>query len=122
IRPEAANRWLFLLSPFLVVAPVLLTVAVLPWADTVQTTHGGTVPLQIARLDVGLLYIFAVAGLTVFGILLAGWSSNNKFSLLGGLRAASQLVSYEVGLTLSAVSLMVTFQTVKLEDMVAMQQ
>ena len=121
IRPDKANRWLFLIAPFLVVAPVLLTVAVLPWADTVKTSSGGLVPLQIARLDVGLLYIFAVAGLTVFGILLAGWSSNNKYSLLGGLRAASQLVSYEVGLTLAAVSVMVTFQTVKLEEMVALQ-
>jgi NADH-quinone oxidoreductase subunit H len=122
IRPEASNRFLFLLAPFLVVAPVLLTVAVLPWADEVRITDGRMVPLQVARLDVGVLYIFAVAGLTVFGILLAGWSSNNKYSLLGGLRAASQLVSYEVGLTLAAVSLMVTFGTVKLEDMVAQQE
>ena len=122
IRPAQANKWLFLLAPFLVVAPVLLTVAVLPWADDVVLADGRRVSLQIARLDVGLLYIFAVAGLTVFGILLAGWASNNKYSLLGGLRAASQLVSYEVGLTLAAVSLMVTFETVKLEQMVSLQE
>lgn len=122
IRPVQSNRFLFLLAPFLVVAPVLLTVAVLPWADEVRITDGRVIPLQVAQLDVGLLYIFAVAGLTVFGILLAGWSSNNKFSLLGGLRAASQLVSYEVGLTLAAVSMMVTFETVKLEEMVALQE
>lgn len=122
IRPAQSNKFLFLLAPFLVVAPVLLTIAVLPWADDVRLADGRVVSLQIARLDVGLLYIFAVAGLTVFGILLAGWASNNKYSLLGGLRAAAQLVSYEVGLTLAAVSLMVTFETVKLEQMVGLQE
>ena len=121
MRPEKANPYFYYLAPFLVVAPALLTVAVLPWADDVRLADGRVIPLQIARLDVGLLYIFAIAGLTVFGILLAGWASNNKFSLLGGLRAASQLVSYEVGLTLAAVSLMVTFETVRLETMVERQ-
>lgn len=121
IRPVKANRFFYLLAPFLVVAPVFLTVAVIPWADDVTLADGRTVGMQIARLDVGLLYIFAVAGLTVFGILLAGWASNNKFSLLGGLRAASQLVSYEVGLTLAAVSLMVTFETVRLDKMIELQ-
>lgn len=121
IRPVKANRFLYLLAPFLVVAPVLLTLAVLPWADDVRLPDGRVISMQIARLDVGLLYIFAVAGLTVFGILLAGWASNNKYSLLGGLRAASQLVSYEVALTLSAVSLMVTFETVRLDLMIEQQ-
>ena len=121
IRPAQANRFFYLLAPWLVVTPALFTMAIIPWADDVRLPGGDVFAPQIARLDVGMLFAFAVAGLTVFGILLAGWASNNKFSLLGGLRAASQLISYEIALTLAAVSMMVWYGTVRLETIVAAQ-
>src|SRR5207248_3632481 len=99
---------------------------VIPFADALQPPPGSilpatTLPIQIAQLDVGMLYVFAIAGLTVFGILLAGWASNNKYSLLGGLRSAAQLVSYEISLTLSAVTMMVMYGTVRPEEIVDAQ-
>lgn len=136
IRPSKVSPFLYLLGPFLVVVPPFLALAVIPWADDlhaptiglpelgVACAYGagsGCLPLQIARLDVGVLYVFAVAGLSVFGIMLAGWASNNKYSLLGGLRSAAQLVSYEVALTLAAVGMMVVYGTVRVEEMIARQ-
>lgn len=126
IRPSKSNRAFYVLGPFLVVVPALLILGVIPWADDLDVPRGAALPpgpfaLQVARLDVGILYVFAIAGLSVFGIMLAGWASNNKFSLLGGLRAASQLVSYEIALTLSAVSMMLLYGTVRLEQMVEQQ-
>lgn len=126
IRPAQANRFFYLLAPFLVVVPAFLAIAVIPWADDLNVPRDAALPpgpfaLQIARLDVGLLYVFAISGLSVVGIMLAGWSSNNKFSLLGGLRSAAQLVSYEIALTLAAVSMMVMYGTVRLEEIVARQ-
>ena len=126
VRPASANGFFFVIAPFLVLTPALMALAVIPWADDLSIAPGGALPagafpLQIARLDVGLLFVFAISGLSVIGIMLAGWSSNNKFSLLGGLRSAAQLVSYEIALTLSAVSMMVLYGTVRPEEIVLHQ-
>ncbi len=111
--PRHANRFLFNLAPILAFAPVFALFAIVPAGPTV-TVMGRTVPMVVASPDFGLLYIFAIASLAVYGTSLAGWSSNNKLALLGGVRASSQMISYEVALGLSLVGMMIAFSTVRL--------
>ncbi len=114
-RPKAADRdkILFWLGPVLAFAPVFALAAVIPFGPTVPV-NGYAVSAQVANPNFGLLYVFAIASLAVYGTSLAGWASNSKFALLGGVRAASQMVSYEVALGLSLVGMMVAFSTVQL--------
>jgi NADH-quinone oxidoreductase subunit H len=129
--PAGRTKFLFDLAPVLTFAPVFALFAVIPVGPPIQVGAilngvGGAVgravvSLQVASPDVGLLYIFAISSLAVFGTSLAGWSSNNKFALLGGVRASSQMISYEVSLGLSLVGMMLAFQTLRLEEMVARQ-
>ncbi len=112
-RPAAANSFLFKLAPILAFAPVFALSAIVPAGPSVAV-GGKTVHMVVGTPDFGLLYIFAIASLAVYGTSLAGWSSNNKFALLGGVRASSQMISYEVGLGLSLVGLMIAFSTVQL--------
>ncbi|MFN7133843.1 MAG: complex I subunit 1/NuoH family protein, partial [Myxococcales bacterium] len=118
--PERANRFIFTLCPILAFAPVFALFAVVPVAPPI-TLFGKTVSLQIASPDVGLLYVFAIASLAVYGTSLAGWASNNKLALLGGVRASSQMISYEVALGLSLVGAMMAFSTLRLEVMTTAQ-
>ncbi|MFZ5472011.1 MAG: complex I subunit 1/NuoH family protein [Myxococcota bacterium] len=111
--PAAANRFLFNLAPILAFAPVFALFAIVPAGPTVFA-WGKEVQMVVANPDFGLLYVFAIASLAVYGTSLAGWSSNNKFALLGGVRAASQMISYEVALGLSLVGMMLAFSTVRL--------
>lgn len=136
-EPTGGDRLLYRLAPIVAIVPALCLCAVLPFGPTVFLDHGRdlydpawatdaatlarSVPLQIANLDVGVLFIFAIAGAGVIGAALAGWSSDNKFSLMGGLRAASQMVSYEVAMGLSLVGAMMIYQTVRLDEMVTWQ-
>jgi NADH-quinone oxidoreductase subunit H len=99
-RPAAADRIMFNLGPWLVFLPAVLVVIVIPFADAV-TFGGRTYTFQVADLDAGLLFIFAIASLGVFGFIMSGWASNNKFSLLGAMRSSAQMISYEVTLGLS---------------------
>ena len=119
--PKSANRVLFNLGPVLAFAPVFALFAVVPAGPTVRV-GGWAVDMVVAQPDFGLLYIFAIASLAVYGTSLAGWSSNNKLALLGGVRAASQMISYEVALGLSLVGMMVAMSTVQLPAMVAGQE
>ncbi|WP_438007904.1 complex I subunit 1 family protein [Sorangium sp. So ce321] len=144
--PKNADRLLHSLAPLLAMFPALVTFAVIPFGDklcfedngdrvfgfgdlpllknTVDqafTCNGHVVNLQVADLNVGILYIFAMAGTGIIGAALAGWASDNKFSLLGGLRAASQMVSYEVAMGLSVVGLFIIYSSVRLGDMVQWQ-
>lgn len=143
--PPNADRLLFSLAPILVMAPVLALVAVIPFGDTLclnQVTRvvgedahrvWPTVPrfgtcgssvgvdMMVAPLNVGLLYVFALAGQGIVGAAIAGWSSDNKFSLMGALRAASQMVSYEVAMGLSLIGAMMIYGTVRLDEMVRWQ-
>jgi NADH-quinone oxidoreductase subunit H len=112
-RPKAASKFLFNLGPMLSFAPVFALFAVVPAGPTV-TVMGKQVTMVGADPDFGLLFVFAIASLAVYGTSLAGWASNNKFGLLGGVRASSQMVSYEVALGLSLVGMMLAFSTVKL--------
>jgi NADH-quinone oxidoreductase subunit H len=111
--PKSASKFLFNLAPILAFAPVFALFAIVPAGPTV-TVMGKQIMMVSANPDFGLLYLFAIASLAVYGASLAGWASNNKFALLGGVRASSQMISYEVALGLSLVGMMIAFGTVKL--------
>ena len=112
-RPETANRFLFILGPLLAFAPVFALFAIVPAGPSVMVM-GKPVDMVIATPDFGILYLLAIASLAVYGTALAGWSSNNKFALLGGIRASSQMIAYEVALGLSLIGLMLAFSSVQL--------
>jgi NADH-quinone oxidoreductase subunit H len=120
--PQGAtsNKFLFNLAPLLAFAPAFCLFAVVPVGPEI-TFWGKRIALQVARVDWGILYVFALASLSVFGTALAGWTSNNKLALLGGLRASAQLVSYEVTLGLTLVGTFIAFGTLRLDSMVAQQ-
>jgi NADH-quinone oxidoreductase subunit H len=100
--PAKADRTLFLLAPVLTVLPSLIIWAVVPWGTSI-TLFGREIPLYLADINVGVLYIMAVASIAVYGIVIAGWSSNSKYPLLGGLRSTAQIISYELSLGLAFV-------------------
>jgi NADH-quinone oxidoreductase subunit H len=119
-RPKIADPLLFGLAPVLAFAPVLALFAIVP-AGPVVTVLGQKVGLQIANPNFGILWLFAIASLAVYGTSLAGWASNNKFALLGGVRAASQMISYEVALGLGLVGVMMAFSSLRIPDLIAGQ-
>lgn len=121
-RPTAAARALFELAPIMNFAPIFCLFAIVPVGPVIPMTEV-EIPtgLQVASPDFGILYIFALASIAVYGTALAGWASNNKFALLGGVRATSQMISYEVALGLSLVGMMLVCQTLKLDEIVAKQ-
>ena len=119
--PALADRTLFSLAPLISFVPALLTFAVIPFAAPLPTPWG-VVPMVVADLPVGFLYILAISSLGVYGIVLAGWSSNNKYSLLGGLRASAQMISYEISLGMSTVAVLLLAGNVTLTQVIAQQQ
>jgi NADH-quinone oxidoreductase subunit H len=119
--PAGANRWLFLAAPAVAVVTAFLAVAVVPYGGSV-TIAGREIVLQIADLEVGVLYLFAIASLGVYGVVLAGWAANNKYSLLGGLRSSAQMFSYELALGMSWVSLIMVAGSFRIQDIVAVQE
>src|SRR6187200_3481375 len=108
IIPSASSKFLFITGPALAMITALMTSAVIPWGPSVNL-FGRDINLQIADINIGMLYVFGVVSLGVYGIMIGGWASNNKFSLLAAIRGASQMISYELamGLALIAVLLMV---------------
>jgi NADH-quinone oxidoreductase subunit H len=120
VVPEGANKWLFVAAPALAVVTAFVAIAVVPWGGTVRVM-GRDVSLQIADLDVGVLYIFAVSSLAVYGIVMAGWAANNKYTLLGGLRSSAQLFSYELALGLSWVGVILLAGSFRIADIVTSQ-
>jgi NADH-quinone oxidoreductase subunit H len=120
-QPGGANAILFKLAPMLAFAPAFALFAVVP-AGPNLTLFGKDIVMSPTNPDFGLLYMFAIASLAVYGTSLAGWSSNNKFALLGGVRASSQMISYEVALGLSLVGMMMAFSTVKMAGPTGMAQ
>jgi NADH-quinone oxidoreductase subunit H len=98
--PSGANHMLFRFAPFLAALPAMMTVAVIPFGGKVEM-FGVTTNLSITDLDIGILYLLAIASMSVYGVILGGWASNSKYSLLGGLRASAQMISYELTLLLS---------------------
>jgi NADH-quinone oxidoreductase subunit H len=119
--PANADRLLFVLAPALAFVPALLAIAVVPFGAPLPTPWGD-IPLVVADLPVGFLYILAISSLGVYGIVLAGWSSNNKYSLLGGLRSSAQMISYEIALGMSTVAVLLLAGNVTLSAVVAAQQ
>ena len=119
--PALADRTLFSLAPLISFVPALLTFAVIPFAAPLPTPWG-VVPMVVADLPVGFLYILAISSLGVYGIVLAGWSSNNKYSLLGGLRASAQMISYEISMGMSTVAVLLLAGNVTLTQVIAQQQ
>ena len=118
--PAGANVWLFYLAPGVAIVTAFLAIAVIPYGPPVHF-RGHEIPMQIVDLDVGVLYIFAIAALGVYGIVMAGWASNNKFALLGGLRSSAQMFSYELSLGLSWVGVIMLAGSFRLSDIVAAQ-
>jgi len=121
IIPSQANKVAFILAPMMILVPALITVAVVPFGPDMEI-GGYIIPQQITDLNVGMLYVLAMAGLGVYGIVLAGWSSNSKYSLLGGIRSSAQMVSYELAAGLTIVSVFMLSETLSLRGIVAAQQ
>jgi NADH-quinone oxidoreductase subunit H len=121
IIPNFSNKFLFILGPSLAMITAMLTSAVIPWGDKMEA-FGRTISLQITDVNIGILYVFGVVSLGVYGIMIGAWASNNKFSLLGGLRAASQMISYELAMGLALIALIMYTGTPSLKEMVQLQQ
>jgi len=127
-KPKAYDQLAYALGPWLAIAPVLLVFAVVPFGGVLNPGllfpgladwfGGRTYPMQIAPIDAGLLIVFAFSGISIIGAMLAGWSSANKFSLLGALRAGSQLISYELVMGLTVLGVVLVFGTVNLATLV----
>ncbi len=114
--PESVNKFYYDIAPKLTMIPPLLVLAVVPFGSTFLG-----VPMVIANVDIGVLYVFAVSSLGVYGIVLAGWASNSKYPFLGGIRSSSQMISYELALGLSVVPIFLICGTLNLQDIVAWQ-
>ena len=118
--PDAAYKPIFIMAPMLAFIPALLTFAVIPFASPISI-RWGRVDMVVADLPIGFLYILALTSLGVYGIVLAGWSSNNKYSLLGGLRSSAQMVSYEISMGLSTVAVLLVAGNVSLNEIIFQQ-
>ncbi|MEX1025490.1 MAG: NADH-quinone oxidoreductase subunit NuoH [Planctomycetota bacterium] len=121
VVPEGANRFLFRLAPMMAAVPAMLTVAVIPFAGE-ASLFGHATTISITDLDVSAIYVIAIGGLGVYGVILGGWSSNSKYSLLGGLRASAQMISYELSLLLAILCVVLAAGTLDLREIVHAQQ
>ncbi|MGN7987753.1 NADH-quinone oxidoreductase subunit NuoH [Pedobacter sp. 22226] len=120
IIPTSSNRFLFIAGPGLALLCACIGTAVIPWGSPVLIA-GKTVSLQVADINVGVLYIFGVVSLGVYGVMIGGWASNNKYSLLSAIRAASQNISYEIAMGLSIIALLLMTNTLSLKEIVDQQ-
>lgn len=119
--PNAADKFLFVLGPSLAMLTACLTSAVIPWGKSL-TFDGLTIPLQVADINIGILYVFGVVSIGVYGIMIGGWASNNKYALLGAIRASSQMISYELSMGMSIIALVMISGSLSLSDIVAQQE
>lgn len=117
IIPEKASKLLFILAPAMAMIPALITFAVIPFGDKVKIL-GYNVDLVITDINIGFLYVFAVSSLGIYGVVMAGWASNNKYSLLGGIRSSAQMISYELTLGLSLIGVVMLTESLSLVDVV----
>ncbi len=120
VAPTHRHRALYNLAPWLVMTVALSTYAVIPFGDFL-TVAGRRIPLVVANLDVGMLYILAVASMGTYGVVMAGWAANNKFTFLGGMRATAQMISYEINMGLALLGLMMVFGSLRVTDITAGQ-
>lgn len=120
IIPDVSNKFLFILGPCIAMLTACMTGVVIPWSTPI-TIDGVSYPLQITDINIGILYVFGVVSIGVYGIMIGGWASNNKFSLLGALRASAQMISYEIAMGLSIISLIMMTGTISLGEIAAQQ-
>lgn len=121
IIPNHVEKGYWFVAPVIAMTISLITFAVIPWGDQLTIAPDFVVPLQVASVNGGVLYILAATSLGVYGIMLAGWASNNKFSLLGGLRSSAQMVSYELAMGLSVIAMFLFYGTPRLDEIVQYQ-
>ncbi len=118
--PSVSNKWLFIVGPCIAMLTACMTGVVIPWGGSL--TFGDQVfELQIADLNIGILYLFGVVSLGVYGIMIGGWASNNKFSLIGAIRASSQMISYEIAMGMAIIALVMSTGTLSLKEIVMQQ-
>lgn len=118
--PDVSNKFLFILGPAIAMLTCLMTGAVIPWGSSINIA-GEVYPLQVTDINIGILYLMGVTSVGVYGIMIGGWASNNKFALLGAIRASSQMISYELGLGLSIIALIMTTGTLSVGEIAAQQ-
>jgi NADH-quinone oxidoreductase subunit H len=121
VMPANADKLLFLLAPAIAAFAALSTFAIVPYGATLKI-DGREIPLIGADVSIGILYSFAIVSLSVYAIVLAGWASNNKFSLMGGIRSSAQIISYELAMTTAAAGVVLVASSFKLNDIIAAQQ
>src|ERR1044072_8015850 len=122
ITPDKSTRFIYFLAPVIATMAALMTMIVYPFGPEIRIPFTTiTIPLVIAHFDVGLLYVLGIPSIGVYGIALAGWSSNNKYSLMGGLRSAAQMISYELALGLSLIGVIMLAGTLDLAQIVDQQ-
>jgi NADH-quinone oxidoreductase subunit H len=119
--PNTADKFLYILGPALTMFIALLTSAVIPWGPDI-TIGGQTFSLQVADINIGILYIFAILSIGVYGIMIGGWASNNKYALLGSIRASSQMISYELAMSLAIIAIVMMTGSLSMKEIVAQQQ
>ena len=120
IIPTHSERWLFILGPAIAMITACITSAVIPWGTSLEV-FGRTVELQVADVDIGVLYIMGIVSMGVYGIMIGGWASNNKYSLFSAIRASAQMISYELSMGLALLAVIVLSETLSLKDIVAQQ-
>jgi NADH-quinone oxidoreductase subunit H len=121
IIPLASNKFLFILGPALAMVTALLTSTIIPWAAPFVTKGGNIIPLQVADVDMGILLAFSIVSVGVYGIMIGGWASNNKFSLMAAIRGASQMVSYELPMGLCLIAVLFMTGSLKMSEIVSNQ-
>jgi NADH-quinone oxidoreductase subunit H len=119
--PAAANKWLFILGPCIAMFVANMSGVVIPWARPMTLADGTIFQFQVSDINIGILYVFGIVSIGVYGIMIGGWASNNKYSLLGTLRASSQMISYELAMGLSLVALIMTTGTLSVGEIVEQQ-
>lgn len=120
IIPNVSNKFLFIMGPSIAMLTACMTGVIIPWGNSLKI-GGIEYPLQIADLNIGVLYLFGVLSLGVYGVMIGGWASNNKFSLLGAIRASSQMISYEIAMGLSVIALIMMTGSISLKE-ISLQQ
>ena len=115
--PSKADKWLFIIGPGLAMFTALITSAVIPWGPKLHL-FGRDISLQVADINIGILYVFGVISIGVYGIMIGGWASNNKYSLYGAIRASSQMISYELAMGVSAITIVLLSGSLSLNDIV----
>jgi NADH-quinone oxidoreductase subunit H len=118
--PAKADKWLFIIGPGISMFTALITSSVIPWGTNLNL-FGRNISLQVADFNIGILFVFGVVSIGVYGIMIGGWASNNKYSLYGAIRASSQMISYELAMGISAITIVMMSGSLSLNDIVKSQ-